>query len=157
MIGKFVLSFGSFESTICSAILLISKKYLHISEKKALDFLIFLISKNSLNDNIEILKYLIEYFDLKPKDEWREFVRDTKDLQQKRNIYAHNFYGIDKKTLIKKTIKKKEYKWEEFDSETIEKDLNLLNERYRQLFDSVIENDISEDFIYISKYPRLFF
>lgn len=110
----------------------------------------------SIYKKVNVLEYIVNLINItaEEKKAWMDFFESVYDLIKKRNIYAHNMFGIEGETIIKFTNKK------DVNGLTIEKkievnelkaDVNELRERYRQLFDSIID----ETNIWISHYPQL--
>ena len=71
-----------------------------------------------------------------------------------RNILAHGMYGIEKDHFIKL---KRDHESKEIDDESLLKNQKELEDRYRQLFDSVVEKTEfgKEKLIWVSEFPKL--
>lgn len=154
-IGTYILTFGNLEETIHRSIILICNK--NFCNNTKLTELIdkMLISISSVYKKLELLEYLINLIELDEENQnlWQDFFDKTKELITRRNIYAHNMYGIKSGTFFKFKARTKTN--EKITLEKLDNDIKELEERYRQLFDSIIQDFTIGKSTWISKYPRL--
>lgn len=156
LIGKYILCFGGFETTIYYSIIEICLQFYdrNIILNKIL--IKMLASISGISKKVQVLEYIISLLDLSEQtnNEWKDFFKATYKLIEKRNIYAHNMYGVSEDTFYKFTNKRNARGIsieKEIPFSSIKNDVKELEERYRQLFDSMIEKDC----IWISCYPKL--
>lgn len=160
--GKFLLNFGCLETAVFQAIMRIFTTHNVCTSKTYYEDLQVLIKRNSFSTNLDYLKFYVSKY-AKNKNDWNSLFEDITLLSEKRNILAHQIYGINF-VGEKKMLKQKRYRALSKCDQEISISLtemnewcSLLNERYRQLFDSVIEAYYDENITWISKYPQLFY
>ncbi len=168
-LGDFILCFGKLESTIGYAIIVISNK--HFSGTKEFgSWFRNIIDDMSMAKKITILDSLIDVLELEEinKINWKNCIKEMKELNTIRNVYAHGMYGIidDGSERLLKISKKKDKNGFSinrfFEPDDIKNENNKLHECYRQIFESVIEKSIYEhqgykEFTWCNKNPQLFF
>ena len=149
LVGRFLLLYGNLEKTLdCSIELYIVNKLGNHEAGKLIKIVVDKLSNTK--SKIEILKEFIDSSEMddKSKSDWYSLINDLLTLNNLRNTFAHNMYGVEENKIIK--FKKN---WDEvpFNLDDLVENVHKLEERYRQLFDSVLEPDE----IYISSYPKL--
>lgn len=163
LVGEFILLFGSLEHALLCSIVSICMKHCPSNSPKYPEMLELLIKNNEFSVNLDYLKYFVSDF-IKKEDrkDWEELIADINELMQMRNIIVHQMYGAENNTLIKRKTSrslKRKAEYIEIQKEDLQKSFNLLTERYRQLFDSVIEvpffAKVNKEITWISKYKQL--
>ena len=153
IVGSYLLTFGNFEQTVDTSIQIIWKK--HFGDHSA-EIISRIIEKMNFCKRLEILQELINHIGLSDSDisEWHKLFSSIKILNEMRNTLAHGMYGIENDRFIKL---KRDYESKEIDDESLLKSQKELDERYRQLFDSVVESTVigEEKLIWISVFPKL--
>ena len=153
IVGSYLLTFGNLEQTIDTSIQVIWKK--HFGDHSA-EIICKIIKKMNFQKRLEILEELIHHIGLPDFNisEWDELFSSINSLNDMRNILAHGMYGIEKDHFIKL---KRDHESKEIDDESLIKNQKELEERYRQLFDSVVESTVigEEKQIWISRFPKL--
>ena len=152
VVGDYLLTFGNIELTLENTIETIVKKVVEGNEEEVKNITRFFLKGQSVSKKLETLKYLIKYLDLEKQKDWFDFIGSVKQLSETRNMIAHGMYGIDNDKFLKLIYdnngKLKETVLTIGDFQLC---LEELGERYRQIFDSILEPRE----IYLSKYPKL--
>ena len=153
IVGSYLLIFGNLEQTVDTSIQVIWKK--HFGEPSS-EIISKIIEKMNFYKRLEILQEIINHIGLSNSDisEWQKLFSSIKCLNEMRNTLAHGMYGIEKDRFIKL---KKDCESKEIDDESLLKNQKELDERYRQLFDSVVVSAVigEEKLIWISVFPKL--
>lgn len=121
--------------------------------KESKSLIDYVISNQSFYKQINILNfYLCGNSQKINMGEWDSFFKIVKNLEEKRNIFTHNMYGVNDDKLLKFKIDKNG-KTEEllFSKNDLNKINSELQERYRQVFDSFLTSHEH----YIIKYKKL--
>ncbi len=152
LVGEYLLIFGNLELTLENAIEIITNKVVQGKEIELKKITRFLLKGQSVSKKLNTLKFLVAYLEFKKQTEWLDFIESIKGLSEIRNILAHGMYGVANEDFLKLSYDKNGELKETFISvEKFDTYLKELSERYRQLFDSVLEPLE----LYISKYPKL--
>ena len=152
LVGDYLLTFGNIELTLESTIETIIKKVVKGNEEELKKITRFLLKGQSVSKKLDTLKFLINYIDLDKQQEWLDFIGSVKKLSETRNMLAHGMYGIEDNKFLKMTYDNNGNLKETILSfGNFQLYLEELGERYRQLFDSMIQ--MVE--VYLSKYPKL--
>lgn len=152
MVGNYLLTFGNIELTLENTIETIIKKVVEGNEEEVKKITRFFLKRLNFSKKLETLKFLIKYLDLEKQNDWFDFISSAKSLSETRNTLAHGMYGIENDKFLKLIYDNNgELKETVFALEDFQIHLKELSERYRQLFDSIIEPWA----IYLSKYPKL--
>jgi len=178
IIGDFILTFGSLETTLQKSIKLLACNFFRCDNIMGLYETIHMILKqnNDFSANLNILRFIVYNFvGENYRKDWNEWFKDVEYIMERRNVYAHNMYGVDDAGNLVKYKESKSYKkssdYITIPLSKVDEDFDLLQQRYRQIFDSVIEAPFydvintlckSEDplvenkkLIWISRYPQL--
>ena len=152
LVGDYLLTFGNLELTLEQSIETIVNKVVQGKEVELKKITRFLLVGQSVSKKLNTLKFLISYLDNDYQMEWRKFLESVKHLSETRNILAHGMYGATDEKFLKLSFdNNSELKEISISLERFNEALDELNERYRQLFDSIV----TPCELYISKYPKL--
>ena len=152
LVGDYLLTFGNLELTLENTIETIINKVVQGKGLELKKIMRFLLTNQSVSKKLNTLKFLISYLDDDKQIEWRKFIESVKHLSETRNILAHGMYGVENERFLKLSYDNNgELKETSIILEKFNVDLDELGERYRQLFDSLMEPFA----LYISKYPKL--
>lgn len=152
LVGDYLLTFGNLELTLEQTIEIIVAKVVQGKKSELKKITRFLLVGQSVSKKLNTLKFLINYLDKDKQIEWGNFLESVKHLSEIRNILAHGMYGATDEKFLKLSfdnngkLKEISISLEKFNAE-----LDELNERYRQLFDSII---VPFE-LYQSKFPKL--
>ena len=153
IVGHYLLTFGNLEQTVDTSMRVIWKKHFG---NLSVEIISRIIEKMNFHKRLEILQELINHIGLSDLDisEWNKLFSSINNLNEMRNTLAHGMYGIEKDRFIKL---KRDHKSKEIDDESLLKNQKELDERYRQLFDSVVESTVigEEKLTWISVFPKL--
>lgn len=155
LVGSIILTYGNLEKTIDYTI---GYYFECILNSETANFLaqIVLSKYNNMKSKIEILEDLVKRTKINDEmlNNWLSCIKDLYELNKIRNLLAHNFYGVCDGKLVKNNRNNKE---EILSEESLKNYNQILNERYRQLFDSFVEIKMDRNLTWISVYPRLKF
>lgn len=152
LVGDYLLTFGNLELTLEKTLETIINKVVQGKELELKNITRCLLKGQTVSKKLNVLKFLNSYLDDDKQIEWRKFIDSVKHLSEIRNTLAHGMYGVENENILKLSfdnnggVKEVSISLEIFNAE-----LDELKERYRQLFDSIVEPFE----VYISKYPKL--
>ena len=152
LLGEYLLVFGNLELALENTIEIMINKIVQGREIELRKITRFLLKGQSVSKKLNVLKFLILYLESKTQAEWLNFIQNVQYLSEIRNILAHGMYGEESDNLLKLSYDNNgELKETSMSIEKLNELLNQLGERYRQLFDSVIEPLE----LYICEHPKL--
>lgn len=153
-IGNYALIWGSFEATVRRAIPRIEASFEEAPYSDSLSRRLPELNGKLFFQLLSELRSTVQADFKETPVEWKEFFDDAERIKRFRNTLMHNYFYIDDGVLCKAAKPKRG----ELDLgeiriplDTLEKELALLEDRYRQLFDSVIERDET----WILRFPKL--
>lgn len=153
-IGNYALVWGSFEATVRRAIPQIEASFEGVPYSDRLSNRLPELNGKLLSHLLSELRSTVQAHFKGTPDEWRTFFDDSERIRRFRNTLMHNYFYIDDGVLYKAAKPKRgELHLDEtrIPLDILKEELALLEGRYRQLFDSVIERDE----IWVSHFPKL--